>query len=186
MTLDGFAAGPNDEMDWLPAFNDEALWKDIHEDMWKQLGAADTLLLGRVTYQIWEKYWPAASTNPNSTDNDIKFSRYADETQKVVFSSTLEKVEWKNTTLVKGDVAKEVSKLKQEPGKNIALAGGPGLARTFIKMGLIDEYRINVHPVILGAGKPLLKDLNIKQKLQFNGAKVYISGAVGLNYELTR
>lgn len=82
MTLDGFSTGPNDEMDYLPPFNDENMWKDLHEEMWRNLDAADTFILGRKTYQIWEKYWPAAATNPQSSESDKKFSKYADETQK--------------------------------------------------------------------------------------------------------
>jgi dihydrofolate reductase len=67
MTLDGYSTGPNDEMDYIPPFNDERMWHDIHEEMWKNLEAVDTLILGRRTYQIWEQYWPAAANNPQST-----------------------------------------------------------------------------------------------------------------------
>lgn len=130
MSLDGFIAGPNDEMDWLAPFNDEELWKDMHEEMWNQLKSADTLLLGRVAYQIWEKYWPTAAMNPLSTKNDIEFSRYADETQKIVFSTTLQKAEWKNTKIVKENIAEEILKMKQQPGKNMIVAGGARIAQT--------------------------------------------------------
>ncbi len=183
MSLDGFIAGPNDEMDWLPAFNDEALWKDIHEEMWRTLNQVDTILLGRVTYQIWEKYWPAAATNPASTQNDLDFSRYADNVQKIVFSKTLNKAEWKNTRLIKENIAEEIAKLKKQPGKNIALAGGAGLAQTFMKLGLIDEYNIIVHPVILGNGKALFKDMKNRINLKFKATKTFASGAVLLQYQ---
>lgn len=182
MTLDSFSTGPNGEMDWLPPFNDEEIWRDIHEEMWNQLRSVDTILLGRVTYQIWEKYWPAAATNPASTKNDIEFSRYADETQKIVFSRTLENADWKNTRLVRENIAEEVLKLKQQPGKNLVVAGGAGIAQTFMKLGLIDEYRIIVHPVVLGFGKPLFKDLRDRIRLKLVGAKTFASGAVGLHY----
>jgi dihydrofolate reductase len=183
MTLDGFSTGPNGEMDWLPPFNNEELWRDLHEEMWNNLRTVDTLLLGRVTYQIWEKYWPAAATNPSSTKNDIEFSRYAEETQKIVFSNTLDKVEWKNTRLVKENIAEEILKMKQQPGKNMVVAGGAGIAQTFMRLGLIDEYLITVHPVILGKGKPLFGNLNGRIKLKLLGAKTYTSGAVGLHYQ---
>jgi len=183
MTLDGFSTGPNGEMDWLPPFNNEELWRDLHEEMWNNLRTTDTLLLGRVTYQIWEKYWPAAATNPASTMNDKEFSRYAEETQKIVFSNTLEKAEWKNTRLVKENIAEEILKMKQQPGKNMVVAGGAGIAQTFAKLGLIDEYNIVVHPVLLGKGKPLFKDLNDRIKLKLLGTKTFNSGAVGLRYQ---
>lgn len=183
MTLDGFATAPNGEMDWLPPFNDEELWKDLHEEMWNQLNSADTLLLGRVTYQIWEKYWPAAATNPSSTKNDVKFSHFADETQKIVFSKTLEKVEWKNTRLIKGNIAEEIMKMKQQPGKNMVVAGGAGIAQTFMKLGLIDEYLITVHPVILARGKPLFKHLSDRHPLRLLETRTFSNGVVLLHYQ---
>ena len=183
MSLDGFIAGPNDEMDWLPPFNDDALWKDIHKQMWKNLQSVDTLLLGRVTYQIWEKYWPAAAANPASTKNDLAFSRYADETQKVVFSRTLEGVGWNNTRLVKDNIAEEISRLKGQPGKNLALAGGAGIAQTFMRLGLIDDYQLLVHPVILGRGKPLFKGLENGIRLKLVGAQTLRPEVAALHYK---
>jgi dihydrofolate reductase len=183
MTLDGFSTGPNGEMDYLPPFNDEKSWKDLHEEMWNQLRSADTFLLGRVTYQIWEKYWPAAATSPSSTKNDIEFSKFADKTQKIVFSKTLEKAEWQNTRLVKENIAEEIARMKQQPGKNMVVAGGAGIAQTFIRLGLIDEYLVTVHPVILGIGKPLFGNLGDKIKLKLVGTKTFNTGAVELRYQ---
>ena len=182
MTLDGFSTGPNDEMDYLPPFTDEKMWRDLHEEMWKNLEAADTFILGRRTYQIWENYWPAAASNPQSTESDKRFSRFADEAQKIVVSSTLDRVEWKNTKLIKDNIAEEIQKLKQQSGKNLVVAGGATVAQTFAKLGLIDEYLIVVHPVILGKGKLLLKDLNVRQNLKLIGTRTFNSGAVELSY----
>ncbi len=182
MTLDGFSTGPNDEMDYLPPFGKEKMWKDLHDEMWKNLDLADTVILGRSTYQIWEKYWPAAASNPQSSESDKKFSRYADETRKIVVSSTLDGVEWKNSTLIKNNIAEEIQKLKQQPGKNMIVVGGATVAQTFAKLGLIDEYLIVVHPVILGKGKLLLKDVDVRQKLKLIGTKTFNSGAVELRY----
>jgi len=103
-----------------------------------------------------------------------------------VFSNTLDKVTWKNSRLIKGDIANEISKLKQQSGKNLALAGGATLAQTFSSLGVIDEYKITVHPVILGRGKLLLGDVGLRQQLKLTGTKTYASGAVGLNYVLAR
>ena len=182
ISLDGFTEGPNGEMDWLPPFDDVEIWKDIHEEMWNLLDNIDTILLGRVTYQIWEKYWPAAAKNPASTENDIKFSQYADDTQKIVFSKTLKEARWKNTRLIKNNIAEEILKIKKQPGKNIAIAGGANLAQTFINLNLIDEYAITIHPVILGNGKPLFNNIFDKHEFKLVGVKQYKSGAVGLYY----
>ncbi len=181
-SLDGFAAGPNGEMDWLPPFNDESLWKDAHAEMWKQLNAVDTMVLGRVTYQIWEKYWPEAGKNPSSSESDRLFSRFADMTQKVVLSNTLTDVIWKNTRLIRKNHKEELRKLKEQKGKNIAIAGGAGLARSVIEMGLVDEFLITVHPVILGQGKPLFGRLDAPVKLDLVRTKKMASGAVLLHY----
>jgi dihydrofolate reductase len=186
MSLDGYVAGPNGEMDWLPDFKKEELWEEIHAEMWKQLRTADTFLLGRMTYQIWEYYWPAAAANPSSTKNDIEFSRFADKTQKVVFSKTLEKVQWQNTRLIKDNIAEEIAKMKQQPGKNLALAGGAGIAQTFINLGLIDQYLLLVHPVVLGNGKPLFKDIKKRIELKLVNTKTFKNGVVGLDYEPER
>jgi len=183
MSLDGFTAGPNDEMDWLPPFGDEELWKDMHQGMWDQLRVTDTLILGLKTYQIWENYWPAAGANPASTKNDIEFSRYAEETQKIVFSTTLEKAGWKNSRLVKGNIAEEVARLKQQPGKDLLIAGGAGIAQTFMRLGLIDEYKLLVQPVMIGSGKPLFKGLNTRIKLRLLASTMLRPGVVLLDYE---
>ena len=183
MTLDGFSTGPNGEMDWLPPFNDEKSWKDLHEEMWNQLRSVDTFLLGRVTYQIWEKHWPAAATSPSSTRNDIEFSRFAEKTQKIVFSKTLERAEWKNTRLVKENIAEEIARMKQQPGKNMVVAGGAGIAQTFMRLDLIDEYYVTVHPVVLGMGKPLFGNLGDRIKLKLVGTKTFNTGAVELHYQ---
>jgi dihydrofolate reductase len=180
MSLDGFIEGPNGEMDWLPPFNDEEKWKDIHEEMWTQLNSTDTILLGRITYQIWEEYWPAVAKNPSSIKNDLKFSQYVDKTQKIVFSKTLKKVNWKNTRLISKNIAEEILKIKEQSGKNIVLAGGANIAQTFMNLRLIDEYIINIHPVILGKGKPLFKNITDRHKLILIGSKIYNSGMVGL------
>jgi dihydrofolate reductase len=182
MTLDGFSTGPNGEMDYLPPFNDEKAWEDIHREMWNNLNSVDTFLLGRVTYQIWEKYWPAAATSSTSTKNDIEFSKFADKTQKIVFSTTLEKADWQNTRLVKGNISEEIARMKQQPGRDMVVAGGAGIAQTFMRLGLIDEYKITVHPVIRGSGKPLFGNLSYRIRLKLVGVKTFNTGAVGFHY----
>ena len=182
MTLDGYSTGPNGEMDYLPPFDNVELWKELHEEMWAQLRNIDTFLLGRVTYKIWESYWPSAALNPNSTQSDIDFSKFADKTQKVVFSKTLDKAEWQNSRLVKDNIAEEVMKMKSQPGRDMALAGGAKLAQTFTRLGLIDDFLIVVHPVILGVGKPLFGNLTERKRLKLVETRKYKNGAVLLHY----
>jgi dihydrofolate reductase len=182
VTLDGYAAGPNDEMDWLPPFDNERLWKDANEEMWNQLENVDAMILGRRTYELWEKYWPAAGKNPASSENDRRFSHFADDTQKIVLSTTLTDAKWKNSRLIRDNVKEELMKLKEGRGKNIAVVGGAGLARSVIGMGLVDEHIITVYPVLLGKGKPLFDGLDDRIRLRLVRTREMGAGAVLLHY----
>lgn len=177
MTLDGLIEGPRGELDWA-AKEDAETWGD-HFDLMR---SADTLLLGRVMYPAFERYWRAAPTNPSSTKNEIEYARLADTVQKIVFSRALEKVEWKNTRIIKDHIAEEIQKLKQQPGGNMVLLGGAGLASTFVNLGLIDEYHLIVNPLVLGGGKRLFKDVKERHQLKLISTKTLSSGKVVLHY----
>lgn len=105
---------------------------------------------------------------------------------KIVFSKSLEKVEWNNTRLIRDNIAEEISKLKHQPGKNLVIFGSPGLAQTFMQLDLIDEYRLTVNPVVLGSGKPLFRDIKDRTNLKLLETKPFNSGVVGLHYETRR
>jgi dihydrofolate reductase len=127
-----------------------------------------------VTYQLFAKYWPSA-TGPDA--------ERLNQLPKFVFSRPLEKVEWKNSSLVKENVATEVTRLKQQPGKDLALFGSADLASTLIRLGLIDEYRIFVTPVVLGGGTPMFKDIKDRIALKPLKATTWSSGVVVLYYQ---
>ena len=177
VTLDGFIEGPNGELDWAMK-EDEETWKDVFE---LQM-SADTLLLGRVMYPAFEKYWLAASTNPSSTKNEIEYARLTAKMQKIVFSKTLQKVEGKTTRIIKDHIAEETLKMKQQPGKDMVILGGAGLVSTFMNLGLIDEYHLIVNPLVLGGGKPLFKDIKERYNLKLIKTKAFKSGKVVLHY----
>ena len=180
LSLDGFAAGPNGELDWMSY--DEELEK-YAEGVVSTVGAA---LYGRVTYQMMESYWPTVLKNSSSTKHDIDHAHWIEKISKVVFSKSLNKVEWNNTRLIKDNIAEEVSKLKQQPGKDLVIFGSPGLAQTFMRLDLIDEYRLTVNPVVLGIGKPLFKDIRDRINLKLLETKTLLSGVTGLHYKLKR
>jgi dihydrofolate reductase len=177
VTLDGFIEGPNGELDWAMK-EDEETWQ-YHFELMRSV---DTLLLGRVMYPAYEKYWLSAPTSPSSTKSEIEYARLADRTQKVVFSKTLEKVEWKTTRIIKDHIAEEILKMKQQPGKDMLILGGAGLVSSFTNLGLIDEYHLVVNPVVLGGGKPLFKGVKERHKLKLIGTKTFRSGKVVLHY----
>ncbi len=173
VSLDGYFEGPNREID---CHNVDEEFNEYAIDF---LNSVDTLLFGRVTYQLMASYWPT----PTAIANDPIVAEKMNSLPKIVFSRTLEKVEWKNTRLVKEAIAEEISKLKQQPGKDSAIFGSSDLALTFIQHGLIDEYRIIVNPVVLGNGKPLFKGIKDRLNLKLLKTKVFRSGNVCLYYE---
>ena len=177
VTLDGFFAGPKGELDWHivdEEFNQYAI--DL-------LSKVDALLFGKVTYQIMADYWPAAATNPSTPKSDVEIADKMNNLPKIVFSKTLQEVKWNNSRLVKDNIAEEISKMKQQPGKDMVIFGSGSVVSTFMQHGLIDEYRIIVNPVVLGNGKPLFKGINGKQNLKLLKTKVLGSGVVILYYE---
>ena len=180
MTLDGYIAGLNGEMDWIGEIYDEAMGR-YETDLVSQ---ADTLLLGRVTYQSFAGSWPSVPDNPNATEGEKIYARILNAMRKVVVSRTLESVDWNNSTLMKEVMPEEIERLKQEPGRDIVIYGSASLVRALTNLGLIDEYQILVHPVILGAGKPLFQDIEDRVKLQLVSSKTHSSGVVLLTYQL--
>jgi dihydrofolate reductase len=172
VTLDGFFAGPNGEIDWFNHPKEE-MAKYIN-----QLGTVDTILFGRVTYEMMARYWPSASA---PTEDPIIIDKM-NNLPKIVFSKTLEKVEWKNSRLVKDNIAEEILKMKQQPGKDMVILGSGSIVSAFINLGLIDEYQLFVNPIVLGKGKPLFKDLNERHKLKLTKTKTFSNGVVLLHY----
>jgi len=173
VTLDGFFEGPNQSLDW------HNVDEEFNELAIKQLNELDTLFFGRVTYQGMANYWPT----PMALEDDRIVANKMNSLAKVVFSTTLEKAEWNNTRLVKGHVAEEVTKLKQQPGKDIAIFGSSDLAVSLIHMGLLDEVRLMVNPVVLGAGKRLFEGLQDGLQLKLLETKAFRSGNVLLYYQ---
>lgn len=122
--------------------------------------------------------------NPASPKNELDFSRWIEATPKIVASTTLRELEWKNSTLLSVDVWGDISRLKEEPGKDLLMFGSCGLASYTLQAGLIDELQIRIHPVILGVGRPLFKEGNGKYKLKLDRLRMLKSGLVELRYTL--
>jgi dihydrofolate reductase len=177
-TLDGFIAGPNGELDWGIA--DE----EVHDYYTAQLESTDYILLGRGVFEALEGYWPTAEENSSLTKSDIAFARAINSVHKIVFSRTLDYNGW-NTRVVKDNIAEEVSKLKQESGKDLYLTCGPDLLSTFIKYGLIDEYKLLVFPVAIGRGNALFGAIDDLVRLKLLSTKVFDVGAVLHHYQPT-
>jgi dihydrofolate reductase len=176
VSLDGFVAGPNGEIDWVQF--DDALVEDVQN----LVNTADTALFGRVTYQLMESYWPTVSDSPTATKHDLDHSRWLNPAPKIVFSRTLRNVQWTNTRIVKDHIAEEIARLQKQPGKNLILFASPTLGSTFMDLDLIDEYFFNINPIILGKGKPLFREQSEMHKLKLLGSKIYGNGVISLRY----
>ena len=171
MTLDGFC-------DHTAAIADDEILQHYNE----LFRNADTLLFGRITYQLMESYWPTLVKNPSGNKPTDEFAALIDNISKIVFSRTLKNVEWKTAKLAKRDIKEEVLDLKQQAGKNI-LAGSPSVIVTLTQLDLIDEYQLCVHPIILGNGLRLFKNINDRINLKLIKTKTFASGVVALYYE---
>ncbi len=170
VTLDGYVAGPNGELDWLFRTMNPAQMEWVTEF----LREVDTVLIGHVTYLEQAAAWPTETTEMATLLNSHA---------KIVFSKRLTTLEWNNSRLARADVAEEIAQLKQQPGKNIFVTGGATLAQSLSRLGLIDEYNLAIHPVVLGSGKPLFKDLSSPLNLKLVNTRTFDTGAVYLTYQ---
>jgi dihydrofolate reductase len=178
MSIDGFIAGPNGEMDWM-----NINWgDDINNYVASITEPIDTIVLGRKLAEGFIPYWAGVAANPDGPE--YLAGRKFTDTPKVVFSKTLEKSKWENTVLAKGDLVEEINKLKKQNGKDIFAYGGATFVSSLIKNRLIDEYHLFVSPTAIGNGMAIFKDLISKQNLALIKSKPFDCGIVVLNYEM--
>ena len=179
VSLDGFAASADGELDWT--------FQGVNEEVSRAANAllsdVDTAVYGRRTYQGMQGYWTTVPANPESTPDEIKHAHWVDQISKVVFSTTLSNAEWTNSKLIKDNITEEVNSLKQQPGQNMMVFGSPRLVHSLMNLSLIDEYRLFVHPVVLGGGEPLFKNIKGRMSLKLIDSKTFGNGVVHLRYE---
>jgi dihydrofolate reductase len=175
ISLDGCYAGPNGEIDWFQNIAD----KEFEEYAVGLINSVDTMLFGRITYELMYSYWPDAPET-----EDPRITSAMNSFPKIVFSTTMEKAEWSNTRVVKNNIDEELIKLKNLPGKDMVIYGSGTIVNFLSSKGIIDEYRIFVAPLILGQGKQMFFDLGRKLNLKLTDEKTFKSGLALLNYEL--
>jgi dihydrofolate reductase len=178
VTLNGYMAGPYGELDWHMPYWDNELSRATTE----QLGNADTLLLGRVTYNAIAPYWQAQQANQFGAREDADYADMINRYQKVVFSKTLKRVGWRNSRLANRNISKEVMELKQSAGKDLLVYGSGKLVAALTKLHLVDEYRLWVYPVALRRGRPLFKGLKDRLAAHPYQIKVFDTGVVLMCY----
>lgn len=171
MTLDGFC-------DHTAMIADD----EIHQHYNELLSSADTLIYGRITYQLMESYWPTVVQNPTGNKPMDDFAVIIDNISKIVFSRTLKDVEWKKTKLATRSIKEEIEALKKQEGRDI-LVGSPSLIVASMNLGLVDEFQISVQPTIVAKGFSLLKNIEEKINLILSNTKIFNCGAITLYYK---
>jgi dihydrofolate reductase len=177
VSLDGFFVDANGGMSWAKSERNDAEWNAFVADNTKGGGP---LLFGRVTYQLMASYWPT----PMADHDDPIVADRMNTLPKVVFSRTLDKPSWRNTTLVKGDLATEVRKMKEQSGGGMVILGSGTIVSQLAQLGLIDEYQIAMNPIILGKGRTLFEGVTKQINLKLTKLRAFRNGNVFLGYEL--
>jgi dihydrofolate reductase len=176
MSLDGFAADENSGLRFL-SYDGEL--QQYADELVKTVGSP---VYGRNTYELMAGYWPTVLQEPNATARELEHARWVENVPKIVFSKKLNEVTWNNTRLIKDNITEEVKKLKAEPGNDLVIFGSPGLSASFMNEGLIDEYKLTVHPVILGRGISVFTNNTARSTLKLLDSKTLKSGVVTLHY----
>lgn len=179
VSLDGYTAGPNDELGWVSYDRELEQYAHSMHDL------TDAVIWGRKTYELMASYWLTVPGNPDSTPPEREHARWLDTATKIVVSRTLKQVEWgeaRNTILIQDNIAEAIHSIKQQPGKDIWLLGSTALAQTFMQLDLIDEYRININPTALINGKPLFANIDRVLNFTLLESRTLSSGVITLRY----
>lgn len=175
VSVDGFFEGPERDISW------HLVDEELHQHFNDECRAMGAFMDGRITYELMAEFWPTADQDPDSTAAMAEFAGIWRDKPKFVFSRTLTTAEW-NTTVIHDVVPEEIAELKAQPGGDLALSGA-NLAATFMRHTLIDEYRLYVHPVVLGQGRPLFQSPDTRMDLTLAGTRSFGNGVVLLRYE---
>jgi dihydrofolate reductase len=180
LSLDGFSATEDGGLSWIP-YN-EALQKYAE----KVVSTVGVPVYGRVTYELMKGYWPAVLKDKAASKHDREHAEWLEAVQKIVVSTTLPEQDWNNTRVIRENVVEELTKLKQEPGKDLVIFGSMSLARSLMESGLIDEFQFTISPVFLGKGKSFIRSIEKKIPLELLASETLESGIVGLHYKVVR
>lgn len=177
ISLDGFFAGEDGNIDW------HQVDQEFDEFAVEQTESFGALMFGRTTYQLFEEFWPTIVDNPKFSPADQKIGKKINDVEKFVFSKSLKKVTWKNAKLFKEIGLKAIKKLKVEEGGDIAIFGSGTIVQQLTDLGLIDEYRLMVNPIILGRGRSMFTDIKTMKKLKLLTTRTFGNGNILLNYK---
>ncbi len=178
LSLDGYLSGPSGELDWH-----FEIWNDSMGDkILERLKETDTIILGRITYEAMAKYWTVKPLEDHFPRQDLAIADKMNQHTKVVFSKTIKKSIWPHSVFATGDPEEEIKQLKEQEGKDMILFGSARLASTFIQSGMVDEYHLWIHPVILGSGKSMFSHFHKPMNLTLKDSVRFESGVVANLY----
>ncbi len=180
VTLDGFVAGPNGEMDWIK------LDQEMFDLVGRFTDSADIAMYGRITWEMMQNYWPDAGTQANASKHDKEHSFWYNHVNKIVLSRTMKGKMVEKTKFINENIEEEVKSLKNEEGKNILIFGSPSAAHTLMQYNLIDEYWLFINPVLLGKGIPVFKNIMTKTGLTALSTIHFKCGVTGLHFSVDR
>ncbi len=178
ITLDGFIAGPDCELDWH-----YSRWTtEMAEALGEKLSEADTILFGRVTYNAMAEYWRSRYHHMDLPREEFAFAEMMHRYEKVVFSKTMQSACWENSVIVNGSIRKEINRLKAGPGRNMIVYGSGTLASSLMRLNLVDEYSLWIHPVFLGRGRAMSQSLSSPLRMELLSTETFSSGVVKTDF----
>ncbi len=181
VSLDGFFAGPDGSIDW------HVVDGEFDRFAVEQTKTPGAIIFGRVTYQLFESFWPPAEDDPATSADNLKIAKWINGAEKHVFSRSLPSItltpRWRNVTLHREVVPGEIQRLKQGTGPDLVIFGSGTIVRALAGLGLIDEYGLMINPVVLGAGRSLFGGVAKRMKLKLTGTRQFVSGNILLNYQ---
>jgi dihydrofolate reductase len=176
VSLDGFAADANGGLGWISYDNELQQYAD------GIVATVGSPVYGRATYELMAGYWPTVLNDSNASERNKAHAQWVDKVTKIVFSKTMKAAAWNNTIVINDNIAEEIKKLKQQPGKDLVIFGSPSLAHSLMELDLIDEYQLTLNPILLGSGIPAFQDIQNKTNLKLVKATPLKSGVMGLHY----
>ncbi|MEI9917698.1 MAG: dihydrofolate reductase family protein [Bacteroidota bacterium] len=176
VSLDGFVAGPNGEMDWI------IVDEDLFDYAGDRTDQSDAALYGKNTYMMMDGYWPTAADQPDASKHDKQHSAWYKKVDKYVLSHTLQSDPSKKLHVIGKDLVNEIEAIKKTPGKEIVIFGSPSAGHSLAQLGLVDEYWLFINPVLLGKGVPMFKGLSDITKLKLQKTHAFANGVVCLYY----
>jgi len=179
LSFDGFCATKDGDLNWIP-YNSEL--QKYADTIVQSVGSP---MYGRNTFELM-KYWRQFLNDPSASQHDREHAQWIEKIEKIVFSTTLKTEDWNNTKIISGNIVEEVTKLKEQEGKDLVIFGSPTLATSLMELGLIDEFQLTVSPVILGEGKTFLRNITKKANLELISSETIEDGVIAVHYRLLK